>query len=159
MPLGRYSDDDTSPPSPGRPSAALCLPLPSSPARYPPLLTSNHPPPPHCYLPPSSASSSSSTSSSSLVRTPSAASTPGLVAPFPFPLSEVCEPAATSWLRLPTPCLPSFLVLSLYLSLNLSLSLSPFHSFSRLLLVLLNGENYQMRFPSGSKHASRDLIA
>lgn len=31
MPLGRYSDDDTSPPSPGRPSAALADPPPRPP--------------------------------------------------------------------------------------------------------------------------------
>ena len=74
MPLGRYSDDDTSPPSPGRPSAAPV-------ALVTPPQTRARPFPPGEPV--------------RVLRI-----TPALVAPFLFPLSEVCKPAATSWLRL-----------------------------------------------------------
>lgn len=74
MPLGRYSDDDTSPPSPGRPSAAL--PFPLAPRPYLPRSPFNRQP----------------------VRV--LCITPALVAPFLFPLSEVYEPATTSVSRL-----------------------------------------------------------
>lgn len=167
MPLGRYSDDDTSPPSPGRPSAALRqrprrprrCPPPSSPARYPPLLTSNHPPPPsgppplpsrpdtlrYLYPLPCCALSVSPFRS---LRTGS-----DLVAPSPY-----------------IPCLVSLLPLSL-LSVPPAVSPSLSHPVRRnhpsppsssrpsRRPVLLNGENYQMRFPSGSKHGSRNPIA
>lgn len=137
MPLGRYSDDDTSPPSPGRPSAA----------RHPPLLTSNHPPP-----------TPSSSSRLPLARTPPLP--PSLLPPSrqpccalsvsPFPKSANLgeRPRGSSGVP-PRRC---------YTTLLHTLLLLPPSTLFRA-PVLLNGENYQMRFPSGSKHAPRLLLA
>lgn len=97
MPLGRYSDDDTSPPSPGRPSAALPFrPLPTP-----------------AYLQPSAAHplATSAAPSPSLAPRPPPPSAACLVAPFPFPLFPSLRTSASD-LVAPRPSLPRLLLLS-----------------------------------------------
>lgn len=105
MPLGRYSDDDTSPPSPGRPSAAL----PSPTVTHPCLLPTIHRRHPLYHLSPGRS-----------LPPPSLAA--ALLRPFRSPFScEVCDdllvaaprprltlcvpppPSSSSFLRLPLP--------------------------------------------------------